>query len=275
MCKDQNYLGLSLGVWSLLWLCFHPEGFASSSKAFLCCTAVFRAEVGSSSLPPCHSPFSSCCRPIQIFSGGSIVSGFLWDFVPLCLPRALLSLFESIFSGMSCASLCSAAEGVDWNGFCWMCTMSKLGLQHPFCSQGKFTTASDVWAFGVTLWEMFILCKEQPYSLLSDEQVIENTGEFFRSQGRQVRKQTRPLLPSLDLITSRWISTEPFCWPNICRNCCFYYSSRQACPASLPLPVDSLLSPFGVSLDEALGPFQCFFLISHFCFNLPLMHCSP
>ncbi|XP_067370187.1 discoidin domain-containing receptor 2 isoform X1 [Channa argus] len=51
---------------------------------------------------------------------------------------------------------------------------------------GKFTTASDVWAFAVTLWEILNFCKEQPYSQLTDEQVIENTGEFFRDQKRQI-----------------------------------------------------------------------------------------
>ncbi|KAL1022615.1 hypothetical protein UPYG_G00029920 [Umbra pygmaea] len=60
---------------------------------------------------------------------------------------------------------------------------------------GKFTTASDVWAFGVTLWETLTFCKEQPYSQLTDEQVIENTGEFFRDQKRQIYLPQPALCP--------------------------------------------------------------------------------
>ncbi|NXR58634.1 DDR2 protein, partial [Rhadina sibilatrix] len=71
---------------------------------------------------------------------------------------------------------------------------------------GKFTTASDVWAFGVTLWETFTLCREQPYSQMSDEQVIENTGEFFRDQGRQTYLPQPMLCPDsvYKLMLSCW-----------------------------------------------------------------------
>lgn len=34
-----------------------------------------------------------------------------------------------------------------------------------------------------------MLCRAQPFGQLTDEQVIENAGEFFRDQGRQVREE--------------------------------------------------------------------------------------
>ncbi|TWW79011.1 epithelial discoidin domain-containing receptor 1 isoform X1 [Takifugu flavidus] len=71
---------------------------------------------------------------------------------------------------------------------------------------GKFTTASDVWAFGVTLWEMLSVCQEQPYSNLTDEQVIDNAGEFFRDQSRQVYLGRPAVCPQglYELMLSCW-----------------------------------------------------------------------
>ncbi|XP_044157345.1 discoidin domain-containing receptor 2 [Bufo gargarizans] len=71
---------------------------------------------------------------------------------------------------------------------------------------GKFTTASDVWAFAVTLWEMLTFCQEQPYSEMSDEQVIENTGEFFRDQGKQV------YLPQPQICPNKVYKLMLSCW---------------------------------------------------------------
>ncbi len=40
------------------------------------------------------------------------------------------------------------------------------------CFYGKFSTKSDVWAFGVTMWEIFTLAKHIPYEDMQDEEFV-------------------------------------------------------------------------------------------------------
>ena len=55
------------------------------------------------------------------------------------------------------------------------------------CFYGRFSQKSDVWAFGVTTWEIFTLAKEQPYNDMSDKQVIHDA-----IKGKNRKLMTKP-----------------------------------------------------------------------------------
>ena len=54
------------------------------------------------------------------------------------------------------------------------------------CFYGKFSAKTDVWAFGITMWEIFTLAKEQPYNHLLDQEVVEDA---IKGPNRTLLKQ--------------------------------------------------------------------------------------
>ena len=82
------------------------------------------------------------------------------------------------------------------------------GLYHVF--QGKFTTKSDVWSLGVTLWEILTFARDQPYDTMSDEQVIENAGHYYRADGKQAYLRQPNNCPKeiYDLMLECWNRAE-------------------------------------------------------------------
>ena len=42
------------------------------------------------------------------------------------------------------------------------------------CFFGKFSVKTDVWAFGIALWEVFTLCRYLPYSDFTNQQMVED-----------------------------------------------------------------------------------------------------
>ena len=70
------------------------------------------------------------------------------------------------------------------------------------CFYGKFSEKSDVWAFGVTMWEIFTLAKEQPYNDMSDKQVVENA----------LKGKNRKLLAKPKMCPLKVYETMLKCW---------------------------------------------------------------
>ena len=55
----------------------------------------------------------------------------------------------------------------------WMATESYYG---------KFSEKTDVWSFGVIMWELFTLANEQPYSEMTDKEVINDAIKGYKRQ---------------------------------------------------------------------------------------------
>ena len=70
------------------------------------------------------------------------------------------------------------------------------------CFYGKFSQKSDVWAYGVTMWEIFTLTKEQPYNDLSDKKVVEDA----------LKGKNRKTLPRPDMCPLKVYKIMLECW---------------------------------------------------------------
>ena len=70
-----------------------------------------------------------------------------------------------------------------------------------FLLKGKFTTKSDVWSFGVTLWEILTFAREQPYESLSDEKVIANLSSLY-AKGSNANSKAKNSAASANSATS-------------------------------------------------------------------------
>ncbi|KRY50589.1 Discoidin domain-containing receptor 2 [Trichinella britovi] len=74
---------------------------------------------------------------------------------------------------------------------------------------GKFSSKTDVWAYGVTLWEIYTLAREQPFAKLNDQQVIENLQYIYYNDSLLVKLDR----PPVDRCPSEFLPTPTHTMP--------------------------------------------------------------
>ncbi|CAL4073575.1 unnamed protein product [Meganyctiphanes norvegica] len=77
--------------------------------------------------------------------------------------------------------------------------------------QGRFSSKSDVWAFGVTLWEILTMARRMPYDELSNEGVLENISHCHLGDGSGMSMLPQPAIcprDMYDMMTACWRANE-------------------------------------------------------------------
>ena len=73
------------------------------------------------------------------------------------------------------------------------------------CFYGMFSEKTDVWAYGITMWELFILAKDKPYPHLTDSQVVDDA--VNRGTNRWLHSRPDPCPESVyDVMQHCWIA---------------------------------------------------------------------
>lgn len=71
------------------------------------------------------------------------------------------------------------------------------------CFYGKFSEKTDVWAFGVTMWEIFTFAKKQPYENMTDQEVIDDA---IKGPDRQLLMRPEHCPPMVfDVMVGCWV----------------------------------------------------------------------
>ena len=73
------------------------------------------------------------------------------------------------------------------------------------CFFGRFSEKTDVWAFGITMWEVFTMCQRQPYEFFTDQELIDDV----------TKQEDRTLLPQPENCPEEVYQIMLCCWARV------------------------------------------------------------